>query len=149
MKALKTFCCLALLLTCNCTEQAPEEYDKIAKRSKKYFEEDKTKESKDFIFPDSVMSLPIIATYFEEDAGAHSIMFYTDPAKKFAKVIRYFPDKTILTDDIKCTGENAFVSVSRPEIKYRLANDHINYTCWRDYGGIQFSFDHLRTDRDH
>jgi hypothetical protein len=148
MKIQRNFICFALIVVvCSCREQSPEEYGEVAKQSGRYFEEDKKKNMNNFTFPDSTLSKLIIASYYEEDAGAHSIMFYTDAAKMFGKVIRYFPDKTVVTDNIKCIGDKQFVSVIKPEIKYMMEADRVIYTCWRgDHGGIQLSFDHLRTD---
>jgi len=143
------FISLATTLTfCCCTEQSPEEYVKVAQSSKKYFDEEKKKDgSNDFVFPDSTLNKLLIATYYEEDAGAHSIMFYTDNSKKFARVIRYLPDKTVLVDRITCTSNNEFASIERPELKYIVDADRIVQSYWRGDGrGIQYSFEHLRTD---
>jgi hypothetical protein len=148
MKAIKKLIYTVVIITLSaCVEEVHQDYDDVAKRSKKYFEEDKKKVSKDFVFPDSVLNKPIIASYFEEGSGAHSMMFYTDTALKLGKVIRYFPDKSVLTDRVKCTNDKQFVSVLRPEIKYLIDADRVFYTCWRgDNSGIAFSFEHLRTD---
>src|ERR1043165_3766433 len=131
MKVGNFICFATAFLVWNCTEQSPDEYDKVAKRSQRYFNEEKRKEgSNDFVFPDSALSQAVIATYYEEDAGAHAIMFYTDSSKKLARVIRYFPDKTVLTDRIECIGFNQFASQTLP-YKYAIDPDKVIFSSWR------------------
>lgn len=141
------YCVVLVSVLFSCSTEPHKEYAHIANRSKKYFEEDKKKDSSNFVFPDSVLHQPLIATYFEIEAGAHSIMFYNDTSKKFGQVIRYFPDSTVLTDKIKRENYNEFSSIQRPEIRYLLDQDRLIYVCWGEESKtIQYSFEHLRTD---
>lgn len=128
-----------------CSTEPHADYADVAKRSKTYFEQDKEKGSKNFIFPDSVLSKPLIATYFETDAMANSIIYYTDSSKQQARAVRYFADATILKDDLKRLNDREYLSLTRPGGRYLLTDSTVSYS-YRPELTIGYNFEHVRTD---
>jgi len=127
MKEIKNlFITTVVILFTACSTEPHSDYVDVAKRSRVYFEQDKKKNSKNFVFPDSVLNKPLIATYFEADAMANSIIFYTDTSKQQARAIRYFADGNILYDQLKQLKSNEFASLLRPA-EYVITDSAVNY----------------------
>lgn len=135
----------ATLVLIACSTEPHIDYADVAKRSKAYFEQDKKKDSKNFIFPDSVLKKPRIATYFEADAMANSIMFFTDTSKQQACVIRFFVDATILKDDLKQLNDHEYLSLTRPGGRYVITDSTVDYS-YRPHLTLGYNFEHARTD---
>jgi hypothetical protein len=96
-----------------------------------------------FVYPDSILTLPIVATYYELHYDAHSVIYYTDTTKTVIKVARYFADSTLLTDKLRPTKFNEFRSLVN-NAEYVLDDEHVNYIF--EEHGLGHSYEHMRTD---
>ena len=150
MKAIKNLFFATVVLT-SCSTEPHHDYADVEKRSKVYFEQDKKRDSKNFVFPDSVLNKPRIATYFEADAMANSILFYTDSSKQEDSAVRYFAADHMQYDKLKPTRFNEFASLIR-QAEYVITDSVVNYIVGKtpnlNVTGVGFTGTHIRTDRN-
>ncbi len=151
MKAIKITLLVTLVVSTSCSTEPHHDYSDVEKRSKVYFEQDRKRDSKNFVFPDSVLNKPRIATYFEADAMANSILFYTDTSKQEARAVRYFADGNVLYDKLKPTRFNEFASLVK-QAEYVITDSAVNYIIGRtpnlSVTGVGFTGTYIRTDRN-
>ena len=98
-----------------------------------------------FKFPDSIDKASVIATYYEVDAVANSVIFYSDKEAKLAKVIRYFPDGNTLWEHLKQVKDNEFISLTNPHGTFVVTDSTVDYSFRKEHG-LGYSAEHKRTD---
>jgi hypothetical protein len=144
MKATNFFPLLFLLVLMACNEE-PKEADNFDKYVLKDTIPTEHKDVMDkFKFPDSVKKELIIATFYETDAVANSVIFYTDKDAKLAELIRYFPNGSSLWEHLKQTKEKEFSSLTNPNGTFVLTDSTVNYS--KEDHGMGYSYQHRRTD---
>jgi hypothetical protein len=145
MNALKFSPYIFLVLLIACSE--PAEKDTFDKYVLKDTIPAEHKDMMDkFEFPDSIDKASIIATYYEVEAVANSVMFYSDKAAKLAKVIRYFPDGNTLWEHLRQVKDNEFISLTNPPGTFVVTDSTVDYSLKKEQG-LGYSHEHKRTDR--
>jgi hypothetical protein len=138
------FASLGLLFSCN----EPVEKDNFDKYVLKDTIPAEHKDAMDrFKFPDSVDKASVIVTYYEVEAVANSVMFYSDKQAKLAKVIRYFPDGNTLWEHLKQINDREFISLANPHGTFVLTDSTVDYSFRPEYSPAGFSRTYKRTDR--
>jgi hypothetical protein len=136
------FPAIFILLFFGCTKETKQDaFSERLSDMDAHFEQ--KKKIYDFVFPDSISARAIVATYYELDFEAHSAIYYVDSTKTLIRVVRYFPDSTVLFDKLKPTKFNEFRSIVN-NAEYVITENHVNYIF--ENQGMGYSYEHIRTD---